>query len=71
MALFNPGERIDRRCTQGGCFGDLTAIREDPQIGHAGDPVLTQRVHLVKCQVCGEHYLYNSNTGILSVTTKR
>jgi hypothetical protein len=49
MALFSPGDRIDRRCTEGGCFGDLIAVRIEPQIGNPGDPALTQRVHLVKC----------------------
>lgn len=71
MALFNSGDRIDRRCTEGGCFGDLIALRIDPQIGNPGDPALTQRVHLVKCSVCREHYLFNSSTGTLTLTAKR
>ena len=71
MALFNPGERIDRRCTKAECFGDLIAVRIEPQIGNAGDPAITQRVHLVSCTVCREHYLFNSHTGTLTLTAKR
>jgi hypothetical protein len=75
MAIYNPGDVVTGVCGGAGCAGTrFIVVSED--YGHSVEsvtpgempgPSSTHRVYRVRCEVCAQHHLYNTNTGVFRV----